>query len=213
MTLSDQRGGALPCGGVVTTTSARAAHGGRAEEESMGKKNDRETIAHHEAGHFVAAYVLGNHERIVAVDVRPSGDAGGQNHGDGSFPLEEDSSRREVESVLIELFAGCAAHLQLRPRETRIARAFAADDDAKAADIIGGLGLSGERLTKREKWLRAKAASLVDEHWLAVSALARELLERETLEGFEAAWVVAVAIGEAAQTALAEYRRQHRGGA
>jgi hypothetical protein len=171
----------------------------------------KEHVDHHEAGHFVAAYFMGTHERLTAVTIVPKGDAAGRNEGDGSDPLGDDCSEQEVRNLVVELFAGYAADVRFDPAREGDggARAGAEDDDAKAKVRLGWISKHKREREKLEDYLRRLAAALVEEHWTAVTALARELLEHKTLEGYEAGWVVAIAEGEQAKGELAEYRR-HR---
>jgi hypothetical protein len=124
--------------------------------------------------------------------------------------LNERSSQREITHYLVGLFAGYAAEVRLDPaREGEGARATAREDDYEAEKSLGGLARTNAERDKLERRLRARAASLVSEHWAAVTALARELLEHRTVEGDEAELIVAIAEGEQPENALAEYRR-HR---
>jgi hypothetical protein len=83
----------------------------------------------------------------------------------------------------------------------------------KADVFLAYLGKLREQMGPRsdqdkvERRLRAEADSLVDEHWPAVTALARDLLEHEEIDAYEAGCVVAIAEGKAAEGARADYRR------
>ena len=187
--------------------SRRARHGGLAPK--MTRKLSPQTsehVAHHEAGHFVADYFHATYERIDAVTIVPSGDAAGQNTG--RHPLDEGCSNSEIAKAIIGLFAGRAAEVRYDASREIEARSSAGDDEEKAATFLRWLchGKGKRKRDDLEMRLRARAASLVEEHWAAVSALARELLERKKLDVYEAAWIVAIAEGEDAKTRLAEYR-------
>jgi hypothetical protein len=162
-------------------------------------KMDPESTAHHEAGHFVAAYFLGTSDHIDGLTVQRYGMTLGANHGE--YPLAEDASFADRRRAVIELYAGAAAHLRLRPREKRLALSGGRGDSEKAAEFLG------EDLASYEPRFRAEATSLVDEHWAAVTALAKELMQRKQIDSFEAQYIVAIAEGEEAQRQLVDYRR------
>ena len=69
----------------------------------------REHVAHHEAGHFVAAYFQGMVEHIYEVTIKPSGDAAGRNNGED--PLGEEASHGELCRGIIESSAGYAVEI------------------------------------------------------------------------------------------------------
>jgi hypothetical protein len=164
-----------------------------------------EHVAHHEAGHFVAAYFQGAHEHIDGITIVPAGDAAGENTG--QYPLDDDSSEREIWRVIVHLFAGHAAELQFDPARKAGARITARDDDEKAGVFLRQLREKKSEQNKLEARLRSLASSLIDEHWPSVAALAQELLEHRKLDVDEATWIVAVAEGERAKKEL-EYRRR-----
>lgn len=167
----------------------------------MSPKQNRKHVAHHEAGHFVAAYFLGMHSSTFKVTIKPDGDAAGSNEGE--YPIDDDPSLREIGHVCVKLFAGYEAEVRFDPKRAKGARLAASHDDAQAARW---LRLFGKKSEQTEKRLRREARSLVEEHWPAIEALAAELLKHETLDNYEAEWVVAIAEGEAAKRSLAEYR-------
>ena len=87
------------------------------------------------------------------------------------------------------------------------AREVAGGDDEHIS-IWLSWAVSGERSrAELEKRLRCEAKALIDQHWPSVVALAQELLVHTTLDVYEATYVVAIAEGERAKIALAEYRR------
>src|SRR5262249_22643663 len=124
-------------------------------------------------------------------------DAAGAN--DGEHPLIEGSSPREIEAAIVQSLAGYAADIRFYPRGKSRARARAGDDERDVAHFFRFLNLRGNRRAEREAWLRKVAADLVEKHWSAVSALAKELQEHRTLDGCEATWIVAIAEGESAK--------------
>ncbi len=125
----------------------------------------------------------------------------------GESPLGLKPSPLEVRRLVVGLFAGCAAELRLDPEREKEARATAASDDHEAEVFLQSLYPDERKREVHRRALRGKAASVVEEHWDAVAALASELLELQTLESEEAALIVAVAEGERAKRELAELRR------
>jgi hypothetical protein len=170
-------------------------------------KTAEESFAHHEAGHFVAAYIYAMHESITAVSMAADGDTAGANHGDGSLPLAEYGSLEDVKHLIVGLYAGYAAEVKFDPSRKEVARRTASHDDEEAERWIEALYPQRRERAERAQNLRFIAATLVSEHWPAVAALARELVEHRTLEGYEAAWIVAIAEGEQAKRALEEFRK------
>lgn len=158
------------------------------------KSNDKRRItAYHEAGHFVAAYVLGRHDAIYTISIRPHRDYAGV--VDSEFT--DLDTVEAIEDAVVELYAGLAAVLHLAPEvapaEADWAEASSRDDDEKAAGFIGYLGQAKDETEAR---LRARAADLIAEHWHLVAALATDLLENETVDADEAEWVLQAAGGD-----------------
>jgi len=80
----------------------------------------REIVAHHEAGHFVAAYFQGTVERIREVTIEPSGSTAGRINGED--PIGEDAAYSDLCRGIIELSAGYAAEILFDPSREDEAR-------------------------------------------------------------------------------------------
>lgn len=76
-------------------------------------KQTEEHVAYHEAGHFVAAYVLGFHEETEVVTIVPDANkkSAGENRRYG-LGLRGDEPRERVESRVVMLYAGRSAELR-----------------------------------------------------------------------------------------------------
>jgi hypothetical protein len=188
----------LARGSSVTRTQNEA---GMSNNRSKVLGPTREVIAHHEAGHSVAAHVLrsGASMAYAEITVVPRGDTLGQHSGESG--LGENPSPQEIENKIVELFAGYAAEVKHSPERQEAARGTASDDDQQAEVLFGWLGLKGDKLRERETWLRLRTKALIEEHWTATTALASDLLEHDTIEGDEA-----VATGLAGN----HFHRNHR---
>lgn len=165
----------------------------------------RRAVAHHEAGHFVAAYFLGIADGVFEITIQPSacGAVLGNVDREG---LDDEASQREIERAAIELFAGYAAEVRFDPRHLDMARRHAGSDDERAAELLAILGFEEPMRAALKSGLRANAASLIEEHWDAVTALARALLKQTTIDVYEATYIVAAAEGTTARKRLALYR-------
>jgi len=78
----------------------------------------REATAHHEAGHFVATYILRGDEGAehYTVTIKPRSDTLGSNDGDAP-PAFQSGDPDECEAAALEMFAGYAAHIRLEPSQ------------------------------------------------------------------------------------------------
>lgn len=159
-----------------------------------------EEVAHHEAGHAVASYALGRFDSVYRVTIVPTNDYLGI--VDGSF--DDDGTQACVEDHITGLYAGFAAQVRFDHVSEERARAGASDDDAKADDLMRFLPREGAD----ESVFRDRAASLVEQHWPKIEALARQLLVHRTLDQSECEFIFEAANGdESALTALSSYRR------
>jgi hypothetical protein len=127
--------------------------------------DERGLLAHHEAGHAVAAVLVGGAVRSVAL----------------APPVTEASFRGVgVRDELVVWHAGDAAVGVLKGRER------SAHDAAAAA-----VHLARHRLSELDRIAAVMGAdALLRRHWGAVAAIARRLLERGRLSGAEVAAVI-----------------------
>jgi hypothetical protein len=150
---------------------------------------DREVVAHHEAGHAVAAYVLGvNLHRISIVS---DGDAAGQVIHDYGCNMneaiyEDDGIRQwALERSAIVSLAGEAAQRQFRAES--VEEEHGSGDRLHAHEMLDHL-VGEEDQELREAWYRVlvlRAERLIAEHWVRVEWLVGLLLKETTIEGEE----------------------------
>ena len=139
-------------------------------------------LAHHEAGHFVASYVLTPGWYRGTITIRPN-----HQKSTAGVCLTEDSLREtgDCEAEVMVLLAGYAAEKRADadadPRHSW-------SDTERALECIEWIGQVGSE----HEW-RAKADAFVAKEWEGIEALARELLGRETLDSTEAEIVVDIA--------------------
>jgi hypothetical protein len=167
----------------------------------------RKLAAYHEAGRFVAHYFHAGHAQANRVTIAASVEAARQHRCED--PLWQEPSVREIQRLIIGIYAGFAAEVRFDPsceKDVSTRRAASRDEEKAQAYLLVAHGRTKER-AECEIRLRAQARLVVVEHWDAVTALALELLEKTTLDGYEAAWIVAIAEGERAKRDLADHRR------
>ncbi len=179
-------------------------------------------VAHHEAGHFVAAYHF-NPNNGDEVSIVPSNDGALGHHtsvyglegqerattheervaleaqfGSGTYDVIEEYRPEDVNERVIVLLAGAEAELRLDQRRGSVVRSGARSDMEEVRKLIHAEHLED---------LRARARALVDEHWVEVAAVAAELVKRRRLDGVEAGFICDVARGEPdAEAHLERYR-------
>lgn len=193
-------------------------------------KTPLEQIAHHEAAHYVAAYVLRPDATRYGVTIVPDGTYLGRSDSDDSGTFNEDGEEMitadETGAMLIELYAGWAAQHRYAPDASSDSRA---GDDLQAITWLYLLesesALNEEpALHAKYDWMgtpqaeaaearwRTRADDFVAQHWATIEALASELLKHGRLDATEADMVCALARGEPDATAedLALYRQRRR---
>lgn len=151
-------------------------------------------IAIHEAGHAVVAWQLG--VRLRKVTVKPDGDYLGkmwhrQTHNADDWDAaggSEDRAQVRLGRKVKIAFAGPLAEKRAFPR-TRWRR-HASSDINDAADIIAHVYFNerAQYLWSSLLWLETEL--LLGEGWLAVVALADQLITRQTLTGRDARDVI-----------------------
>ncbi len=127
--------------------------------------------AYHEAGHAVAAWALGL--RTVYATILSTVDMEGHVRG-------ERTDRSDLVGVVA--FAGPAAQRRSHPR-SNIGHSSSMDRDTvtlAAADLFSALHHRTSYIRRADR----DARWLVERHWLAVDAVARELAARGALSGF-----------------------------
>src|SRR3954471_6910286 len=142
--------------------------------------------AFHEAGHAVAAYVLGRpikHATIVPEQwklghVR----LGGRHHAQR---LETTTvgvqARFRLECDVIGAFAGPEAERRATGRANNVG---ARSDHGYAADVALALAGGDEKEANAYiRWVRRRAERLIEQYWTQVEAVAALLMERRTVTG------------------------------
>ena len=152
--------------------------------------------AHHEAGHFVASYILTPSSYRGAVTIRADQKA----RTLGTCRSEAPWSAGDHKDEVVGYFAGYVAEKRYDPTASPDG---AWSDDEKAREI---LVLLGEEALEGE--YRARADTFVANHWAAIEALAEELLKQDEIRGSEEAEIIIdIARGEATAADLETYRR------
>ena len=146
---------------------------------------ERARTAYHEAGHLVIGMLYGF--RCSSVSIRPDEARGSLGrvvpldaHG-GQMAIG--NSRRAIERWLCVLFAGYAAEVRFAPDARDAAREGARGDDQQAEDLLVRSGIANN---STRHLLRARTASLVEQHWATIESVARALLKHEEFDASEA---------------------------
>lgn len=149
----------------------------------------RDTVAYHEAGHAVAAKVLGL--TIDRISIAPEGDAAGHvihNYGCNMNEViyEDDPNRQwSLERAALVAMAGEAAQRHFRLESVQ--EQHGGGDRIKVHQILDHLAGEGDQ-ELRDAWerlLAIRAKRLVEQHWMQVEWLASVLLERITIHDAE----------------------------
>jgi len=145
--------------------------------------------AYHEAGHGVAAYVLGLD--ITGVTIVPGEDSFRQFLGQAEVPVDlaqvYDSDRGDeyVKRQLVCYYAGAAAeeHLTGEPVDWRPGGPYNSDWQGSAACVVELAGYDEEEQGKVSEagWMRAQ--TIMAENWDKVRMLAEALIEHGEMDG------------------------------
>lgn len=140
------------------------------------------STAYHEAGHAVAAVVLG--VPIVTVTIVPSAGA----HGHMQMPARwiadvhgyRVPSRDLVERYVVKALAGVTAQRKAYPRSVR---SHHGRSDGESAFSVAVLVMpDSERVIQAFiDYCQARAEQLVEEYWASVTEVAQELVTRKTI--------------------------------
>jgi len=143
---------------------------------------DRAATAWHEAGHVVAAEILGN--LYLSVSIEPDEDSVGRviSEGIDRFFDDPDPNPREVHRIVIELMAGAAAQ---KLHDARSYRQYQGRRDREA--ILRALSLlySGPDLRRRWRHLHRATDRLVRRRQVSadIERVAKALLHQNTIDG------------------------------
>jgi len=156
------------------------------------RQNDLEDTAHHEAGHAVAAWWLGQLTKRDLVTVIPDPRTGslGHLHNPPRFLSKMEGCSRnsgyydrivlQAEKFVVVCLAGNAASCRHLRMKTRRYRAGGRSDREQAVEVLGRLA-GGEELTAYFHLLQLRAENLVARFWPEVKAVAKRLLSEKTL--------------------------------
>ena len=140
-------------------------------------------VAHHEAGHAVAAFVLHLSIGRKGVTIVPSDHALGALNIPGTPPRTSrlgaipHATRGRLESYAIAAYAGYEAQKRFCP-----SCEFSGDDDEhNASELLSWVSSKNETLSAHLTLARLEARDLVERYWKQIEAVATALLERKTL--------------------------------
>jgi hypothetical protein len=161
---------------------------------------ERWQTACHEAAHAVARYLIRPHADGDEVTIIPTENTLGHHRAEPWFDsaLRVDSSsgkvsydREEIDRCIVQSLVGRYADRRAGC-SIRLSRIGAMGDDERITECMT---FAGSALAN----LRRRSARFVRRHWKAISAVARELLDRETLQADEVEGIVDL-LGRPAET-------------
>ena len=151
------------------------------------READLRETAHHEAGHAVAAWWLGQLRKGDYVTVIPDPKTGSLGHlrNPPRFISEMQNSGRgratlQAEKFVVGCLAGNAASCRHRKMKARRHLAGGRSDRKQAVTVLSHLA-SGKELTAYLYLLQLRAENLVTRFWPEVEAVAQRLLSEKTL--------------------------------
>ena len=147
-----------------------------------------ESVAHHEAGHIVAAWLQGF--KLKSVTIVPSAGYQGlaslhESNLEGFHPVYDNSeeTERKVKALAIWGLAGPAAQRIFNPKGYR--HVHVEEDFRSSANILSYIAGSAEDVERKFETVHKNAERLVQDNWHHVEALAEALLKKNTLSGSE----------------------------
>jgi hypothetical protein len=156
--------------------------------------DDDLATAFHEAGHAVAAYVLGR--AIVLATIR----RGPQERPRVSITDVQPNQRTRRERAIIVAIAGGLAEAKYRGGTLKkgvvVADMAYARDEIRALAEEGGLVVTEELVTTHGRELALSAKRIVETYWQGIEALAAALKSRGRLNGPEIRRLLREVIGE-----------------
>lgn len=140
----------------------------------------RKITAHHEAAHFVASVMRRRTAYIVSIKPK-NGPNGYLGISSGEMGMCEGITAKDLEPILVDIFAGYYGAVRFAPEYREYCRATARDDEEQAEAFLPHV-----RYADVHRRCRERARRMVARRWIALSAVARALLLLETMEGYVA---------------------------
>ncbi len=159
-----------------------------------------QATAYHEAGHAVAAWYLG--AGVKSASIVPDADSTGrvyyERHPLEGIDIDLDDGphvQARLEDAIQIALAGPVAHRRFNPRSWR--HHHGEVDHRVATDLALKNCGSAEIASAYLKYLGLLARGIVKTNWVAVEALAEELLERRAMSGEDVEEVIRAAFRDA----------------
>lgn len=157
-----------------------------------GAETELARVAHHEAGHAVVAFALGQHiGRVTIVPDKDKGSAGEAKRRVLKVAREQERrsltfrEEQQLRDEIVSRFAGAQAEARFRGvvLQEVLDEGTAEHDYEPVYTFAQALEGSLVPRTALLDYLQARAADLVDLHWFLIEALAVELLAHKALSG------------------------------
>jgi ATP-dependent Zn protease len=151
----------------------------------MGKRQDMNEVAYHEAGHAVIAWVLGRRFKYVTIIPElEDGSLGHVMYGNLSKNFnpeidEYDKTRRILEKEILLSFAGVLAGKKFKGRHNFVGAR--SDRDIAFDYAIRICNSNIEETKKYVDWLWVRCRNMVDSNWEDIQTVARALMENKRL--------------------------------
>jgi hypothetical protein len=144
----------------------------------------RERIVHHEAGHFLVAYLLGIPVTDYTLNAWEAWKQGQPGVGGVSFKDEELASQLQqgiLSAQMLDRY--CTVWMAGIAAETLVYNDAegGADDRSKLSAVLSSLGLSNSVCQQKQRFGTLRAKILLQENWLAYQALVKAMAKRATV--------------------------------
>lgn len=164
-----------------------------------------ELTAYHEAGHWIAGYVLNEDAGDVSVIPDPDeGSLGRVLHLKGPLwrecvgePRVSEFIPETIEKEIVILYAGYYAQVRCNPSGRADALRGAGKDRMMISELLVHLAASPAARKQARVRLRRRSKRLIEKHWHVIERLALELMEHKRLDSYHAELLAAEARAEA----------------
>jgi ATP-dependent Zn protease len=157
------------------------------------RRRRHESAAHHEAGHAVAAFVLGLKLGRRDVTIVPDKERDMLGYANIAARLRERPDRATSARTKARIEAWAVAHLagDVAERKFNGRRRLGGHSDLlQASDLLEYISTSVEQFDARLRVAYVGARDLIEDNWVSVQAVAEELLRKKTLSADEVAKLV-----------------------